>query len=149
MPDYYDDLFTQTARTRQRPAWTLRERWLPMLEIARQPVVAQPPWRVFGLLLLLVAAIVAGVLLAAAQPKPPPLFGPAGNGLVIFSRDGDIFTADTRTGAATAIVTGPEIDADPLWSQDGTMVLFRRASADQPDADFLMIARANGRASNS
>ena len=39
-PDYYDDLFWQTARTSQRSAWTLRERWFPMLEIARQPVVA-------------------------------------------------------------------------------------------------------------
>ena len=47
-------------------------------------------------------------------------------------------------GGATAIVTGPEIDTDPVWSQDGTTVLFRRASLDQPDADFLMIARANG-----
>ena len=60
------------------------------------------------------------------------------------SRDGDIFTVDTATGAATAIVTGPEIDSDPVWSQDGTTVLFRRASADQPAADVLMIARANG-----
>ena len=39
-PDYFDDLLGQTARTSQRPAWTFLERWLPMLEIARQPVVA-------------------------------------------------------------------------------------------------------------
>jgi hypothetical protein len=144
VPDYYDNLFSQTARTRQRPAWTLRERWLPMLEIARQPVVAQPPWRAFGLLLLLVGLVAAGLVLAATRPKPPPLFGPAGNGLVVMSRDGDIFTVDTGTGAATAIVTGPEIDSDPMYSQDGTMLIFRRASADVPGADFLMIARANG-----
>ena len=143
-PDYYADLFWQTARTSQRPAWTIRERWLPMLEIARQPVVAQPPWRAFGLLLVLIGLVAAGLLLAATRPKPPPPFGPAGNGLVVMSRDGDIFTVDTGTGAATAIVTGPEIDSDPLWSQDGTTILFRRASADQPGADFLMIARANG-----
>ena len=31
-----------------------------------------------------------------------------------------------------------------MWSQDGTTLLFRRASPDQPEADFLMIARANG-----
>jgi dipeptidyl aminopeptidase/acylaminoacyl peptidase len=144
VPDYYHDLFSQTARTRQRPAWTIRERWLPMLEIARQPVVAQPPWRAFGLLLLLVGLITAGLVLAATRPKPPPLFGPAGNGLVVMSRDGDIVTSDPRTGVETVIVAGPEIDRDPLWSQDGTRVLFRRAASDQPDADLLMIARADG-----
>ncbi|MFL5670601.1 MAG: hypothetical protein ACJ77C_00750 [Chloroflexota bacterium] len=144
VPDYFDDLLGLTVRTRQRPAWVFIQRWLPMLEFARQPVVAQPPWRAFGLLLLLIGVVAAGLVLAATRPKPPPLFGPAGNGLVVMARDGDIFTVDTRTGATTAIVTGPAIDADPIWSQDGTTVLFRRASEDQPDADYLMIARANG-----
>ena len=83
-------------------------------------------------------------MLAATRPKPPPLFGPAGNGLVVMSRDGDILTIDPSTGATAAIVTGPEIDSDPMWSQDGTTLIFRRASPDVPEADFLMIARANG-----
>ncbi|MFL5675913.1 MAG: TolB family protein [Chloroflexota bacterium] len=144
VPDYFDDILGLTARTRQRPAWVFPKRWLPMLEIARQPVVAQPPWRALGLLLLLLSIVAAGVFFAATRPKPPPPFGPAGNGLIVMSRDGDIYTADTRTGAATAVVTGPEIDSDPLWSQDGTTLLFRRASEDQPGADFLMVARANG-----
>ena len=96
-PDYYADLFWQTARTSQRPAWTIRERWLPMLQIARQPVVAQPPWRAIGLLVLLVGTLAAGLVLAGARQKLPPLTGPAGNGLVAFSRDGDILTFDPRT----------------------------------------------------
>ena len=29
-PDYVDDLLTQTAGSRQRPAWRFPERWLPM-----------------------------------------------------------------------------------------------------------------------
>jgi WD40 repeat protein len=143
-PDWFDDFVGLAARTRQRPAWTLPERWLPMLEIARQPVVAQPPWPALGLLLILIGLLAAGLILAATQPKPPPPFGPAGNGLVVLARDGDIFTVETGTGATTAIVTGPGIDTDPIWSQDGSTLLFRRASADQPEADFLMIARGNG-----
>ena len=67
-----------------------------MLEIARQPVVAQPPWRAIGCCSLLIGALAAGLILAATRPKPPPLFGPAGNGLVVMSRDGDIFTVDPR-----------------------------------------------------
>jgi hypothetical protein len=144
VPDYYHDLFSQTARTRQRPAWTIPERWLPMLEIARQPVVAQPPWRAFGLLLLLLGLIAAGLVLAATQPKPPPPFGPAGNGLIVMSRDGDILTTDPRTGVETVIVAGPETDRDPVWSQDGTKVLFRRDAPGVPGAGLVMTARADG-----
>lgn len=143
-PDYVDDLFWQTAHTSQRPAWTFLERWLPMLEIARQPVAAQAPWRPIAILVLLIGALAAGLLLASAQPKPPPPFGPAGNGLIVLSQDGDILTIDPRTGATVAIVTGPEIDRDPVWSQDGTKVLFRRDAPDVPGAGLVMTARANG-----
>ena len=93
---------------------------------------------------LLVAALAAGLALAAAQPKPPPLFGPAGNGLIVMSRDGDILTTDPRTGVETVIVAGPETDRDPVWSQDGTMVLFRRDVPGVPGAGLVMTARANG-----
>jgi len=143
-PDYYTDLFWQTARTSQRPAWTIRERWLPMLEIARQPVVAQPPWRAIGLLVLLVGVLAAGLVLAGARQKLPPLTGPAANGLVAFARDGDILTFDPRTSVTSVVVSGADIDGDPIWSQDGTRLLFRRDVPGKPDAAEVMIARANG-----
>ena len=45
-PDYIDDVLATTAQRRQRPAWTFPERWLPMVDIARQPVFApRIPWR--------------------------------------------------------------------------------------------------------
>jgi Tol biopolymer transport system component len=144
VPDYFDDLLGLTVRTRQRPAWVFPKRWIPMLEIARQPVVAQPPWRAFGLLLLLIGVVAAGLVLAATRPKPPPLFGPAGNGLIVMSRDGDILTTDPRTGVETVIVAGPETDRDPVWSQDGTKLLFRRDVPGVPGAGLVMTARANG-----
>jgi hypothetical protein len=143
-PEYYDDLFWQTAHTSQRSAWTIRERWLPMLEIARQPLVPHLPWRPVAVLAVLVAVLTASLLLAGARPKPPPLTGPAGNGLVAFSRDGDILTFDPRTGATAVAVTGPDVDGDPIWSPDGTRLLFPRDVVGQPGATFLMSARANG-----
>lgn len=142
-PDYYSDLFWQTARSSQRSAWTIRERWLPMLDVVRQPVAPQIPWRPIAVLLLLVGLVAAGLVLAATRPKPPPLIGPAGNGLVVLSRDGDIFTVDPRTNETRAIISGPEIDSDPRWSQDGSKLIFRRAAGDT-EADFVMIARGNG-----
>jgi hypothetical protein len=38
-PDYIDDVLATTAQRRQRAAWTFPERWLPMVDIARQPVL--------------------------------------------------------------------------------------------------------------
>src|SRR6185312_4253267 len=74
-PDYFDDLVGLSARTRQRPAWTLPERWLPMVDVARQPAFArQVPWRpiaVLALILLLLAASLVWVA-GSRHPLPPP-----------------------------------------------------------------------------
>jgi hypothetical protein len=49
-PDYIDDVLLTTARRRQRPAWMFAARWLPMIGVARQPVLApQLPWRAISL----------------------------------------------------------------------------------------------------
>ena len=104
-PDYIDDLLGLTVGTRQRPAWTFIQRWLPMVDIARQPLVSQRlPLRTVGLgllLLVLVLAIVAAVLVGGRSHVPSP-FGLARNGLVAFVSDGDIFTVDPSTGRPTA-----------------------------------------------
>ena len=99
VPDYVDDLLAQTAATRQRPRWTFLERWLPMVDIARQPVLASRlPWRGIGLVLVLLALIAVLVAaLAVGGPRKLPLaFGPARNGLVAYASGGDIYTV-TRT----------------------------------------------------
>ena len=44
-PDYFDDMLRMTARTRQRPAWSAPERWLPMGVIARPLPFWPVPWR--------------------------------------------------------------------------------------------------------
>src|SRR6516165_1876495 len=109
-PDYFDDLVGLSARTRQRPAWTLPERWLPVVDLARQPAFARRvPWRpiaVLAVILLLILATLAWVA-GSRHPLPAP-FGPARNGLVVYAKDGDIFTADPLTGTSKAIVKGPE-----------------------------------------
>jgi Tol biopolymer transport system component len=62
---------------------------------------------------------------------------------VVMSRGGDIYTYDPRTGASRAIVTGPESDNDPIWSPDGTHILFVRDAPDGSGAT-LLISRADG-----
>ena len=55
-PEYRDDLVQQIARVRQRPAWTVPERWLPMdLATKALPGATRIPWRIVGV--LVVAAV--------------------------------------------------------------------------------------------
>ena len=129
-PDYIVDVLAVTAQRRQRPAWTFPERWLPMAVVTRRPLFApNVPWRTLGtlaLLGLLVAAAVAAYV--GSQTRLPEPFGVARNGLVAYAANGDIFTADPVTGAATAIVSGPDTDLAPRFSLDGTHIVFERKS---------------------
>jgi dipeptidyl aminopeptidase/acylaminoacyl peptidase len=127
-PDYRDDLVQQVARVRQRPAWTFPGRWLPM-ELATERVpMTRLPMRQLGVLALITILIAAmfAVYIGSQQRRLPEPFGRAANGSVAFVTDGDIYIADPVTGKTTAIVVGPEIDDRPVYSLDGTRVVFER-----------------------
>ena len=146
-PDYFNDLLGLTARTRQRPAWTFLERWLPMVDIARQPIVARIPLRTIGLGLLVLVLILAAVaaLVVGTRPKVPAPFGPARNGLVAYAKDGDIYSADPVTGDAVAVVKGPETDLRPIFSLDGTRFAFeRKEQQSRFGPGSLYVAKADG-----
>ena len=145
-PDYFDDLVGLSARTRQRPAWTLPERWLPMVDVARQPAFArQVPWRPIAVLALILLLLAASLLLVAGSRHPlPPPFGPARNGLVVYAKGGDIFTADPASGDSTAIFSGPDNDVNPRWSRDGAMIAFQRTAASGSGPGDVYVARPDG-----
>ena len=146
-PEWFDDFVGLTARTRQRPAWTLPERWLPMVDVARQPAIApRLPLRTVGLGLLiigLILAVIAALVVGSRQNLPAP-FGPARNGVVAYAIGGDIYTADPATGAATRVVTGPEIDLRPVFSLDGTRLAFERKASGATGPGSIFVAKADG-----
>ena len=78
VPDYFDDMLRQTARTRQRPAWSSLERWLPMGVIARSDTLGQVPWRPIAIAAMLIAAAATTLVLIAGSQRrlPPAPFGP-------------------------------------------------------------------------
>src|SRR5450432_2834818 len=120
LPTYRDQIFQQAARTRQRPAWSFVGRWLPMVDLARQPVpLPRLPWRMIGLGLAVLALLLALVatLVAGSRPSLPPPFGLARNGLVAYARGGDILTVDAGSGDSSVVDKGPG-DANPRSSRD-------------------------------
>lgn len=144
-PDYIDDVLATTAQRRQRSAWMFPERWLPMAVVTRRPVLAPSvPWRTIGAVVLILSLIAAALAAyVGSQTRLPAPFGPARNGLIVYDAGGDIYTVDPLTGAATAIVTGPEIDVAPIWSRDGTHFAFERTV--DVGTGQLYVARSDGR----
>ncbi|HEY6570743.1 MAG TPA: hypothetical protein VIZ22_10650 [Candidatus Limnocylindrales bacterium] len=147
-PDYRNEVMAAAVRTRQRPSWTFAGRWFPMADIASRSAFApRVPWRTIGMAVLIVALALAAVALVVGsrQTKVPPPFGPAANGLITYSADGDIYTVDPTSGLATAIVTGPTADSEPVFSHDGRRVAFRRQSTTSASpADDIVVVNADG-----
>jgi dipeptidyl aminopeptidase/acylaminoacyl peptidase len=127
--DYRDDILWLTAHTSQRSRWTSLERWLPVSVVTFPRRRFAPfPWRTFGLVASLVLLLIAVAWYAGSRPRLPAPFGLAGNGLVAYAQNGDIYTVDPMTGVRQAITTGREQDREPRFSLDGTRLAFMRTS---------------------
>ena len=100
--------------------------------------------RTIGLALLIIALVIAAAALVvgARQTRVPPPFGLARNGLMAYASRGDIYVLDPATGTSRAITSGTAIDAEPVFSPDGTLLAFRRAAdmtAGAPE-DIVVVA---------
>src|SRR4029079_19639596 len=105
-PDYRDDLVRQVRAVRQRPAWSLPGRWLPMEITSARVPITRLNMRQLGLLPL-IAILVAALFpayIGSLQPKLPPPFGVARNGAMLYGSGGDIYQLDPITGVSTALV---------------------------------------------
>jgi hypothetical protein len=96
---------------------------------------------------VLIVAVIGYRLLVAPkvgsqQDGLPPVVGPAGNGLVAYSTDGDIFVGNPVTGTSRAILTGPSNDTRPIFSPDGLRIAFLRAESESESS--IVVVRADG-----
>lgn len=127
VPDYFDSMLEQTARTRQRPAWASLERWIPVDIASSVAPVRAVPWRPLAILAIvaLLLAVMAAVFIGSQPTKLPPPFGLARNGSLLFADDsGVIHRYDPLTGTQTAIVSGPDRYSDPTSSRGGRQIAF-------------------------
>jgi Tol biopolymer transport system component len=148
IPDHLDEVLQATAGTRQRPVWSSLERWLPvdMTFRTRRFNVPQPGRLalVAGLVLLLLALAIAAV--GTRQQRLPAPFGPAVNGTLVSSRDGDLFTLNPTTAQESPLVLSDEFDFSPIFSRDGTKIVFLRSDGPptEPAILTMMVANVDG-----
>lgn len=144
VPDHLDEVLERSAVTRQRPAWSSLERWLPMDLTTRVSAFTLPrPGRVLLIAVLLLALVGLAVFaVGSRQQRLPAPFGPAANGWISSWSDGDIYLSEPDGSQSRAVVTGPTDDLAPLFSRDGTRFAFLRQTA--PDQMQLMLAAADG-----
>ncbi len=144
VPDHLDEVLARSVATRQRPAWSSLERWLPMDLTTRVSAFTLPwPGRVLLIAALLLALVGLAVLaVGSRQQRLPAPFGPAANGLIGTWSDGDIYLSEPDGSQSRAVVTGPTDDLAPFFSRDGTRFAFLRQTA--PDQHLLMLAAADG-----
>ena len=145
--DHLDEVLRVTATTRQRPAWSSLERWLPVDTTIRARSFDLPsPGR-----LVLVAAVIltlVGLLIFAVgsrQQRLPPPFGLARNGELVSSVDGKIYSIDLASGTRKLLIGGDEVDDNATFARDGTRFEFLRGHAGciDPESCGLILAVAN------
>jgi Tol biopolymer transport system component len=121
-PDYLPDIVAQAGRTRQRPAWTFLERWLPMdIAIRRQGVPRAV--LVFAVLALLITLLVATVAFIGTRPSQPPL-GAATNGLIAFASGGDIIVVEPDGSRRRTLISVPSELGGMEYSPDGRRLAY-------------------------
>ena len=121
-PDYLPDIVAQAGRTRQRPAWTFLERWLPMdIAVRRQGVPRAV--LVFAVLALLMTLLVATVAFIGTRTSQPPLAA-ATNGLIAFASGGDIVVVEPDGSGRRTLISGAGEVSNIAYSPDGQRLAY-------------------------
>ena len=128
------------ASTRQRPRLLVADWWLPRRLVSR-PGLGPRVVAVVTVLLLLIA-LAAVVVMIGSSRRPAPPFGLAKPGLIAFDDGGDLFASKPDGSELVTLTSGPEFEALPAYSPDGTLIAFE---AQQPDHSFdVLVMPADG-----
>lgn len=144
--DYLDDIFRQTARTSQRPRWSFPERWFNVDTTLARPMLfgRRVPYRSIIVLAVLAALLATAVTFyVGSLNKPAPVFGPAGNGSIVYTQGGDLYVRDALTGEGRLLVGGPATEDFAGYTMDGTHLTY---VSTHDGADHLIVANADGSA---
>ena len=125
-----------TRRVGQKPWWALPERWLPMqLTMARTPSL-RPILAIVMVALLIVALAATALFIGSQRRALPAPFGPARNGAIVYDEAGELYIANELSGDTRPLVTGPETDGWPGFSNQGDRIAFIRVG----EGDFQVMS---------
>jgi len=140
-PAYLDEVLATTSRTRQRPAWSSLERWLPVdLTLNQRIRPVFPVFRIAAVVVILALLVTAALLATGVGQRRLPHFGYAANGSLTYV-DGTtikLASADGKTiRSGAAIPAGVE---SLTFSPDGTHLAYRAPGA----PPSIVVADADG-----
>jgi Tol biopolymer transport system component len=124
---------------------TLRPRLISLPRASRLVLVAA---------LIIILAALAIIAVGSRQSRLPEPFGLARNGMIVTSRDGDLYLMNQTTTESRLIPGGEEgFDFSPIFSRDGTRMVFLRSDGPLPETGpavlTLFVANADGTAARA
>src|SRR5262249_39735042 len=137
-----DTVIARVKRTRRRPTWRVPERWLPMQATLRLRPLLQPVLRPIPLLITvaLILALVGVAILAGGTHRVPLPFGPARDGLIAYQVNNQIVVSNVDGSRAKSLSRPDSLDANPIWSRDGTKVAYLSVPASGAKAQVIVEA---------
>ncbi len=148
VPDHLDEVLGVTRETRQRPAWSSLERWLPVDMTFRPRLFTVPRAGRLVMVAALILLVLAIAILAVGsyQQRLPEPFGLARNGQFVTSRDGELYLLDPVTTEPRQLAVGEGFDFSPIFSRNGTKMVFLRSDGPltEPVTLTMMVADADG-----
>ncbi len=148
VPDHLDEVLSVTRETRQRPAWSSLERWLPVDMTFRPRLFSVPRAGRLAMVAALILLVLAIAILAVGsyQQRLPEPFGLARNGLIVTSNDGELYLLDPAKSERRLLPLGEAFDFSPIFSRDGTKMVFLRSDGPltEPAILSLYVANADG-----
>ena len=139
-PEYLGEILARTTRTRQRPAWSSLERWLPvqMTFSGRLAPIPRLTWAVV-VLAMLVLAVVA-LLASGFGQRRLPHFGAVANGQIAFIDGGTLRVAAADGSNPRTLTELPDGAEQLAFAPDGTRFAYRTTGS----VPSLLVANADG-----
>jgi hypothetical protein len=94
-----------------------------------------------SILLLLLITTVAALYVGSRQHRVPAPFGPAYNGQILYTANGDLYVPDALDSSGRLLVGGEDPQIAPAWSPDGQWFTYATTTS---IGDRFMVARADG-----